>query len=261
MISKGRGSLASKVRLLQWSAWAPGISGQNRWLDFFRTGKRSEEEGAPDVADIASLLRRRMSKLTRMSVSVALDCCRRAAIPASDVHVVFASRHGEMGETVNLLNQLVNGETPSPMGFSGSVHHTALGFFSLATANRRAMRAISGGEASFCYGFLDAMGLLTETNSPPVLLVAADETVPAPFADLIGKNNFSYAAAFLLGRSDHPRGRIISLNMPSRRFGFKRKVARATSLGIPALDFLRWSLEEKRVLEWCLSKRVWRWEK
>ncbi len=249
------------VRVLQWSAWAPGVSARDEWIEFFRSGKRSAGEGAPDVSDIPPLLRRRMSRLTRMSVAVAVDCCRRAAIPSSDVQVVFASRHGEMGTTVDLLEQLVTGEPLSPMDFSGSVHHTSLGYFTIATVNRRATRAVAGGEASFCYGFLDAMGMLTEPEGPPVLLVAADDVVPAPFADLIGKTNFPYAAAFLLGRSFQQQEGTVSLEMLSQTLGPKQRAARARSLGIPALDFLRWFLEGKGPLEWRLSKRIWRWKK
>ena len=69
-----------------------------------------------------------------------------------------------MGITSELLAQMAGKETLSPMGFSNSVHHTAIGYWSLATGNRRAMRAVAGGEASFCYGFLDAIGLLATTR-------------------------------------------------------------------------------------------------
>jgi hypothetical protein len=249
------------VRVLEWSAWVPGVSTRDEWVDFFRVGKRSTKGGAPDVSDISPLLRRRMSRLTRMSVAVALDCCRRATVPASDVQVIFASRHGEMGTTVDLLGQMVAGEALSPMDFSGSVHHTSAGYFSIATANRRATRAVAGGEASFCYGFLDAMGMLVESHGARILLVAADEVVPPPFAKLIGKTNFPYAAAFLLGRSLHHQKGAVSLEMPSHPLAAKEKAPRANAVGIPALDFLRWFLKENRPLEWHLSKRIWRWKK
>jgi hypothetical protein len=228
------------VRIRQWSAWT---------------------SGEPDMSEILPLLRRRMSRLTRMSVAVALDCCRRANVSASEVPIVFASRHGEMGATVDLLGQLAAGETLSPMNFSGSVHHTALGYLSIAAANKSAARAVAGGEASFCYGFLDAIGLLAETHGSAVLLVAADDEVPPPFANLSGTTNLPYATAFLLERSSgHKRG-VVSLEMPSRRLSSKQSAPRANALGIPALDFLRWFLKEKKPLEWHLSDRIWRWKK
>ncbi len=203
---------------------------------------------------------RRMSRLTRMSLAVAMDCCRQAGISAADVPIVFASRHGEMSVTVDLLEQLTAGEALSPTNFSGSVHHTALGHLTIAAANRQVTRAVAGGEASFCYGFLDAMGLLTENKGSPVLLVAADDVVPPPFADLIGKTNVPYAAAFLLApATDHEKGSV-SLEMPSGRLSSKEP-REQTLPGVPALDFLQWFLKEKKPLEWHLSDRIWRWKK
>jgi len=261
MKSGAHGGLASKVRVLEWSAWVPGVFTRDEWRAFLRSGKRSAPEAAPDVSLISPLLRRRMSRLTRMAVAVAADCCRRAAVPASDVPVVFASRHGEMGATVELLEQLSAGDALSPMGFSGAVHHTPLAYFSMAMGNRRASRAVAGGEASFCAGFLDAAGLLGEADTPFVLLVAADETLPAPFSGLIGKINVPYAAAFMLGRARPRQAGGVSLELKGASSGTKRSAAEPRSSGIPALDFLRWHVGRKKSLEWRLSERNWRWER
>jgi len=221
----------------------------------------STQESDPDVSEVPPLLRRRMSPLARMSAAAAMDCCRRAKVSCSDVQIVFASRHGEMGTTLTLLEQLAKGETLSPTDFSGSVHHTSLGYFTMAVKNRRPARAVAGGEASFCYGFLDALGMLGETGGLPVLLIAADEALPAPFAGLIGKTNQPYAIAFLLGSARYSQKGTVSLEMPSPMSRPRRRAARTRSSGIPALNFLHWFLEGKKSLEWRLAERMWRWEK
>jgi hypothetical protein len=249
-----------RVQLLEWSAWAEGLSTREAWMDYFRTGQRATEVSPPDVSSVPPLLRRRMSSLTRMSVVVAMDCCQRAGIPAADIPVVFATRHGEMGTTIELLEQGVRGEVLSPMAFSGSVHHTALGYFSMATENRRASHAVGGGDASFCYGFLDAISWLAEKENSPLLLVAADEKLPPPFEGLIGKTNSAYAVAFLLGRSLPSAEGGVALEMPSQ---LGKNTRRANSRSVPAIEFLRWFLDaqDKKPLEWRLSDRIWRWEK
>ncbi len=207
------------------------------------------------------MLRRRMSRLTRMSIVVAADCCRQAGISVSDVRTVFASRHGEMQVTVELLKQMVVGSTISPIDFSGSVHHTALGYLSIASKSLEPMRAVAGGEASFCYGFLEALGMLAETDGSPVLLIAADDIVPAPFDDFVRRSSFPYAVAFLLSSARSRQGKSLTFTIPSGSLNQTQRKSDSKWLNIPALDFLYWYLKRNNPLELRLSKRNWRWEK
>ena len=234
--------MTTKVRIMDWSAWTPA-------------------NGAPDVSQIAPQLRRRMSPLARISTVAALECCRKAGISPSEPRVIFASRHGEMGVTVELLRQMAAGESLSPTGFSNSVHHGALGYWSLATANRQAMRAVAAGEASFCYGFLEASGMLGESDATPVLLIAADDQVPSPFEAVAGPRHFPYAAAFLMAPATQAGGRaagVISFSIGGR---IKNSADDEKLSGVPALDFLQWFTGEKKSLESVLSHRTWRWER
>jgi len=86
-----------------------------------------------------------------------------------------------MATSVKLLDQLLAGESLSPMDFSGSVHHTPGFYFSLVASNRLPMHAIAAGEASFAAGFLDAVGLLSDREKPPVLLIYGDDVLEPPF--------------------------------------------------------------------------------
>jgi hypothetical protein len=215
------------------------------------------EEGSPDVSSVAPLLRRRMSPLARMAVSVGLSCCRKAGLDPSEPRVVFASRHGEMGVTSELLAQMGAQEILSPTGFSNSVHHTAVGYFSLATGNRQAMRAIGGGEASFCYGFLDALGLLNESNTTPVLLIAADDQVPPSFDVVIHPRSAPYAAAMLLQTANPKDPGQVTFQMAGRGALSADQSVDST----PALSFLQWMSQDETSFERVLSRKVWRWEK
>jgi hypothetical protein len=231
--------VTARVRIVEWAAW-------------------TSAEGARHIADIAPLLRRRMSPLARMAVAVGLECCHKAGLSPAAPRVVFASRHGEMGVTVDLLNQMAAGETLSPTGFSNSVHHAAAGYWSLAMGNRQATRAVAGGEASFCYGFLDAIGMLGEADRSPVLLIVADDQVPPPFEAVSGQLKAPYAAAFLLAPAKPAEAHAFSFAM---RRCVDTPVADDRQPGIPALDFLQWHLKGDTSLELVLSQRSWRWEK
>ena len=162
-----------------------------------------------------------------------------------------------MGVTVNLLKQMISGEPLSPTDFSGSVHHAAAGYLGIAAGNRHPMRAVAGGAESFCYGFLDAVGLLADSPAVPVLLIAAEDQVPPPFdASAEAIDAPAYAAAFLLTRGASKDSPTVSLKIqPSAGASTPARV------GIPALDFLQWLDMEKQSFEICFAQKRWRWEK
>jgi hypothetical protein len=252
--------LASGLRVRHWSAWAPGASTPEAWRACWRGEKQIGGDGSPELPEVSPLLRRRMSRLARMAAAAAFDCCRQAGVAASEIPMVFASRHGEMSVTIGLLEQMRRAEPLSPTDFSGSVHHTALGYWSIAAANRRPARAVAGGEATFCYGFLDAAGMLPQAQR--VLFVAADDVTPAPFEATEARGDLPYAAAFLLTPAEAGDKGTLSLSMRYASAEAGTPPAReAASMGVPALDFLRWLEEGQAPLEMVLSRRLWRWEK
>jgi hypothetical protein len=195
-----------------------------------------------------------MSRLNRMALTAAFSCCRDAGTALDSVPLVLASRHGDMQATARLLNQLSIGEPPSPADFTHSVHHTAAGYLGMICGNRLAARAVAGGEASFCYGWLDAVGLLVRDPARQVLLVAADDVLPAPFDALVGGRAVPHAVALLLQWGAAPGGRVVALGLEAGTS------PAAGVIGIAGLDFLRWYLsgtEAELTLE--LDGRLWRW--
>src|SRR5215470_16279184 len=81
------------------------------------TWRAGDEEAAPPVGFIEPQLRRRLSLLDRIALHVAHACVK----DGEAVRVVFASRHGELARSAELLAQLAAAEMPSPMAFSLSV--------------------------------------------------------------------------------------------------------------------------------------------
>lgn len=246
------------VTLLHWLAWYPGFTHTTDLINW--RSRRFEAIGmeSPPVDFVPPLLRRRMSRLSRMVTYVAMRCCNEAGIAPNSVSVVFASYHGELLSTVDMLGQIKKGEPISPTDFTISVHHSPISIFSLVTGNQHTNRAIAGGEESFCYGFLDAMGLLLQGDKP-VLFITGDDHLPLPFSNLVSQPSIPNVVALLLRKDPVPGNLRISLTMeiPSQN----ERSVNSLSNASPSLDFVRWLLIGEQ--KWSISskKRIWTWRR
>ena len=146
----------------------------------------SNLSGNPDVSFIPPLERRRLTGVERAALSVAWQ-----VRPEGEVPVVFASRWGEIGVTVKLMQQFHADREMSPAGFSASVHNAAPGAFSLLTHNHAPYTAIAARARSLEAGILEALvqGTAVAGRPPyrgPVVFVFAEEATPAFYAPAFG---------------------------------------------------------------------------
>ncbi|GJH25358.1 beta-ketoacyl synthase chain length factor [Caballeronia novacaledonica] len=132
---------------------------------------------APDLGFIEPLTRRRLSTLSRAALKVAHDCV--AHVPA--VRLVFASRHGELGRTTEILHTIDAGKTVSPTSFSLSVLNTITGVFGIVRGDRAPASALSAGTETLGYALLEAYAQYVTDPSAPVLLVYADEPADSAY--------------------------------------------------------------------------------
>ena len=115
-------------------------------------------------------MRRRLSTLSKVALKVAHDC-----VSQDEVRVVFASRHGELRRTTDILRTISAGEPVSPTAFSLSVLNAMTGVFGIARGDRSAASAISAGAETLGYALLEAYAQYATQPGSPVLLVYADE--------------------------------------------------------------------------------------
>jgi hypothetical protein len=133
-----------------------------------------------DISFIEPIVRRRLSSLSRSALKVAHDCvagCDR-------VRVVFASRHGELRRTTEILRAISTGESVSPTAFSLSVLNAMTGIFGIARGDRSPASAISAGAETLGYALLEAHAQFEADSSSPVLLVYADEPADAAYGTI-----------------------------------------------------------------------------
>lgn len=171
-----------------WSVWAPGLDSQASWISWAAGNRLPNGDAIPDVSFLPAMLRRRLSRLSKMALKVAFEC----AGDYRDLCSVFCSQHGEIHRTESLLQSLAINESLSPTAFSLSVHNTASGLYSIASSDKSATKAIAAGSDTFSAGFIDALLCLKGYNCDRVLLVYADEVLPARY------NKYEEPAAFPL---------------------------------------------------------------
>ncbi len=151
--------------------------------------RAGEDEAAPPVGFIEPQLRRRLSLLDRIALHVAHACVK----DGEAVRVVFASRHGELARSAELLAQLAASEMPSPMAFSLSVLNAAPGLYGIARKDRSASSAISAGAETFPMALIEAAAQAWAEPAVPVVVAFADEPPPSVYRSLVDTPRTAYA--------------------------------------------------------------------
>ena len=162
----------------------------SRWA----TWGKEEGSAQPQIGFIEPLVRRRLSFLDRIALHVANACVAEG----EPVHLVFASRHGELARSAELLAQLAAGELPSPMSFSLSVLNAAAGLYGIARKDRSPATAVSSGEATFPLALVEASAQALKNPDAAVVLAFADEPPPEVYKSLVDSPRNAHAIAVRL---------------------------------------------------------------
>ncbi|SOE62628.1 Beta-ketoacyl synthase, N-terminal domain [Burkholderia sp. D7] len=133
-----------------------------------------------DISFIEPMVRRRLSSLSRSALKVAHDCVAER----ERVRVVFASRHGELRRTTEILRAISTGEPVSPTAFSLSVLNAMTGVFGIARDDHSPASAISAGAETLGFALLEAHAQFETDPSSPVLVIYADEPADAAYGTI-----------------------------------------------------------------------------
>lgn len=137
---------------------------------------------------------RRMSNLSKLSVGLAATLTEDQNID----HAIFSSRYGELENSTQLVESIVDKDLLSPMAFSQSVHNTSSGLYSILKSEHCAMQAISAGEDSFVMGLVSAYSYLKNNPSANVLYVFSDWQVPDSLKSLVDPSEHSPKAVAMI---------------------------------------------------------------
>jgi hypothetical protein len=109
------------------------------------------------------------------------------------VPLVAGSAFGEIGTTLEMLNDMERDGILSPTDFQASVHNTAVAYLSIANGNRLASTSIAAGDETVAMVLIEALGLLT-LRGGRVVAAVADEALP----EVLGAGFSGAVAAALL---------------------------------------------------------------
>jgi len=234
-----------------WAAWSPGRENGNEWRRWARKPAPLACDGHPSADFLPSMLRRRCSPLARIMLTTAFASCPQEE--RADVRTVFASRHGNINESIPLLDRLAEEQPISPTRFSHTVHNAQAGLFSIAAGNRQASSSVAAQEDTFACGYLEALTHLQREPGRRVLLVTADIPLAPTFAALVEESTASYGLALLLA-SEGP-GTLLDFCMsPSAAPGSHEPRP-------DAMEFLRWLLCDEPQLRLGVGRCQWQWER
>ncbi|QYK01715.1 beta-ketoacyl synthase chain length factor [Shewanella psychrotolerans] len=193
-------------------AWSPiyqKIADWQQWPNKLIEGQDNQAL-VPKLPQVPAMQRRRYSKLTKMLLEVAFQCHAPA-----NCRTIFASRHGELNRTVDLLQDIVREQPISPIGFSQSVHNTASGIFSILTNNRSPSTSIAAGETTLAQALIEAYGQLSEDNSD-LLLVFGDEPVADIYKEFTDEPELPIALALQLTLPKHGQELKLTLSLETQ---------------------------------------------
>jgi hypothetical protein len=169
---------------------------------------------------------------------------------------VLSTRHGELGRALSILASIEAEELPSPTDFTMSIHHALLGLLSIHCDNRLGHTALSAGADSFAAGLLEAAACIAERPEEPVMLVHADEPLPAPY-DVFREEDdaaLPLVMALLLGPADAGTEPALSLEPLSIRVN-------APPTASLADDFLRFYLSGATSKHAVGRRMQWVWRR
>lgn len=152
----------------------------------------------PALEHIPTMQRRRLSRLAKLALN--------SAIQTLDTHnadyIVWVSQYGDEAKTLNILEDVLSGQTPSPTQFSTSVHNAISGLYSILCQDTTPATSLAG---SWNDGVIEAYAWLkTMPEARQVLLVYYDDALPEiyiehqPFAAFAMAAMISLAPANLM---------------------------------------------------------------
>lgn len=126
--------------------------------------------------------RRRASEIVRLSLDVGFEALSDSATAANSVATVFATSGGDGHAVHEICAALATQQREvSPTRFHNSVHNAPAGYWNIAAQSQQPSTSVSGYDATFAVGLLEAATLALSRNAR-VLLVTCDMAYPFPLS-------------------------------------------------------------------------------
>ena len=129
------------------------------------------------IEHIPAMQRRRLSRLAKLALNSAMQTLATRKVD----YIVWVSQYGDEAKTLNILEDVLSGQTPSPTQFSTSVHNAVSGLYSILCQDATPATSLAG---SWNDGLIEAYAWLKTTpEARQVLLVYYDDALPDIYID------------------------------------------------------------------------------
>lgn len=239
--------------VVDWAAWAPGLSTRSEWQQWAANPWLPHGEDTPALAEVPAMQRRRIERLGRMAIQAACWCEGEGGAD-SDVPLVFASRHGDVDRSMELLHALVAEEALSPTTFGLSVHNAIGALYSIIRGHRGNQLALAAGRATIEAACVEAAALLAD-GAAEVRIIAYDPPLPGLYTEFLDEPAAYYAWCWRVAAADADGMR---LRLRWQADGCADDVSGT----LPhALDLHRFLLAGDATLEYGADGRRWSWQR
>lgn len=238
--------------VVDWSAWAPGVTTKSDWQQWAASPFLPAGDDTPALPEVPPMQRRRIERLGRMAIQAACWC--EQPEDAGQVPLVFASRHGDVARSMELLDTLRQDAPLSPTAFGLSVHNAVAALYSIARGQRGNYLALAGGQGTVEAACVEAFGLLAD-GADEVRVIAYESPLPPVYAGFADEPDPYFAWCWRLARADRP-GALLSLawDAPPATTGLP-----ATPVLPHSLDLLRFLIAGDEQLDVRADGQSWRW--
>ncbi|ENX53276.1 MULTISPECIES: beta-ketoacyl synthase chain length factor [Acinetobacter] len=152
---------------------------------------------------IPAMQRRRLSALAKMALSSALTSLNGQHVD----YIVWVSRFGDEQKTLDILQDVLQQQTPSPTQFSTSVHNAIAGLYSILCQDATPSTSLS---CEWTEALIEAYAILKSTTTAQrVLVVAYDQALPSVYADTVEFPAFALATVVSL---ENPNLEVLQLS-------------------------------------------------
>ena len=126
-------------------------------LEFYIKNYVIKTAKTANVEFLPAMSRRKLSSLDKIALCVMNECFAGLNGDERNLNIVFASRYGELDRLKKLVAQYTGENEVSPAAFSGSVHNSAVGQFSLINKITKSYNSVSAEENTFSAGMIEAV--------------------------------------------------------------------------------------------------------
>ena len=151
---------------------------------------------------IPGRISRRLDRLGKC-VMFAAEACLKVLPEDSQPAIISTSRHGDLPFMSALIQNVRAGEDVSPTAFAYSVHNRFSSLVSMPFGFKGVNGAYSSYEDGFPLALAEAVCLLEEEPTRPVLILAYEPEIPTEYQSLIKQRFKPHAGAFLLVSENH----------------------------------------------------------